>query len=145
MIINIRHTGIVVNDLDLMSKFYLSLGFVENNRAVEVGNFIDQVVNIPNVKIEWIKLKSPDGSLLELLKYHSHPVELNLDNLKTNDLGCSHLAYTVTNIEDICKRIKMSGGSVENLPSLSTDGKVKVAYCRDPEGVLLEVVEEIIS
>ena len=92
MIINIRHTGIVVNDLDLMSKFYLSLGFVENNRAVEVGNFIDQVVNIPNVKIEWIKLKSPDGSLLELLKYHSHPVELNLDNLKTNDLGCSHLA-----------------------------------------------------
>ena len=145
MILNVRHTGIVVNDLDLMSKFYLSLGFIENNRAIEEGNFIDQVVNISNVKLEWVKLKSPDGSLLELLKYHSHPIELNLDNLKTNELGCSHLAYTVSDIENICKKIKNIGGSVENLPSLSSDGKVKVAYCRDPEGVLLEVVEEIIS
>lgn len=145
MILNVRHTGIVVNDLDLMTKFYLSLGFVENKRAIEEGEFIDQVVNISNVKLEWVKLMSPDGSLLELLKYHSHPIELDLDNLKTNDLGCSHLAYTVANIEDICKMIIMNGGSIENPPSLSTDEKVKVAYCRDPEGVLLEVVEEIIK
>ena len=35
MILNVRHTGIVVNDLDLMTNFYLSLGFVENKRAIE--------------------------------------------------------------------------------------------------------------
>ena len=37
--------------------------------------------------------------------------------------------------------ISLGGGSIVNNPAISTDGKVKVAYCHDPEGVLLEIVE----
>ena len=65
MIINIRHTGIVVNDLEKMANFYRHLGFKDESRLVEKGSFIEQVVNIPLVKIEWIKLRSPDGFLIE--------------------------------------------------------------------------------
>jgi len=55
MIKNIRHTGIVVHDLAKISAFHRQLGFVDESRAVEEGAFIEQVVNIPDVRLEWIK------------------------------------------------------------------------------------------
>tara|TARA_B100000795_G_C22795625_1_gene439215 strand:- start:1123 stop:1557 length:435 start_codon:yes stop_codon:yes gene_type:complete len=143
MIINIRHTGIVVNDLEKMANFYRKLGFKDESRLVEKGSFIEQVVNIPLVKIEWIKLRSPDGFLIELIQYLSHPKELSKEKSKSNDLGCSHVAYTVSDSEKVCALISSAGGSVENPPAISPNGKVKVAYCHDPEGVLMEIVELI--
>ena len=143
MIKKVRHTGIVVSDLKKMSKFYESLGFVEFSSEIETGHFIDSVVNIANVKVEWIKMKSPDGFLLELLQYHSHPMPLNSEAFKSNDLGCSHLAYTVNDINNLCEKIVAGGGSITNKPVISPNGKVKVAYCNDPEGVLIELVEEL--
>ena len=143
MIKNIRHTGIVVHDLAKMSAFYRQLGFVDESRAVEEGVFIEQVVNISDVRLEWIKMRSADGYLLQLIKYHSHPHALRLERAKANDLGCSHVAYTVDDIDNACEIIRTAGGSVENLPAIAPDGKVKVAYCYDPEGVLMEIVEVI--
>jgi len=143
MIKGVRHAGIVVHDLKKMERFYKGLGFKEKSRAIEEGGFIDQVVDISDAKVEWVKMSSPDGYLLELLQYHSHPKVLGSGKAKSNDLGCSHLAFTVDNIKQACEKITNTGGSTVNLPAISPDGKVKVAYCNDPEGVLIEVVEEI--
>jgi len=143
MIVNVRHTGIVVRDIDRMAEFYRSLGFVDDNRAIEEGEFIDQVTGLKNTKLEWIKMKSPDGYLLELLQYHSHPIDEKVINANSNKLGCSHLAYTVKSLADTCRLIKQSGGSVVNEPAISPNSMVKVAYCHDPEGVLIEIVEEL--
>ncbi|MDB9976118.1 VOC family protein [Candidatus Thioglobus sp.] len=141
MIIGLRHTGIVVRDLEKMIIFYQSLGFVEENRDTEVGDFIDQVTGINQVELEWIKLKSPDGCLLELLKYHSHPENRKIKNSNSNKLGISHIAYTVNDIDETCNKIVKAGGSLVNPPAPSSDGNVKVAYCHDLEGVLMEIVE----
>jgi len=144
MIEAIRHTGIVVNDLDCQISFYRVLGFSELSRKQEIGPFIDQVTGIDSVEVEWVKMKAPDGSVLELLKYHSHSLPIAQQEATSNQMGCSHIALTVTEINKICRAIENSGGSVVNSPALSPDGHVKVAYCHDPEGVLIEVVEEII-
>ena len=40
MIKNLRHTGIVVNDLDKCISFYLNLGFYEVSREIENGNYM---------------------------------------------------------------------------------------------------------
>jgi catechol 2,3-dioxygenase-like lactoylglutathione lyase family enzyme len=141
MIKDIRHTGIVVRDLAKMTDFYKSLGFVEINRDIEQGNFIDTVTGIKHVKLEWIKLRLPDYSILELLKYHSHQEKADLKKQKSNKLGCSHIAFSVDNIEDVCGEIIKLGGSLVNLPILTNDKKVKVAYCHDSEGNLMEIVE----
>lgn len=68
---------------------------------------------------------------------------LGLGVSKSNELGCSHLAYTVHDINISCKKIILGGGSIKNDPVISPNGKVKVAYCHDPEGVLIELVEEL--
>ena len=73
MIINIRHTAIVVSNLKNSKSFYKGLGFSEYKEKKEVGTYIDKVTGIDNVTLKWAMLKSPDGSVLELLQYFSHP------------------------------------------------------------------------
>tara|TARA_B100000929_G_C15408905_1_gene387223 strand:- start:281 stop:712 length:432 start_codon:yes stop_codon:yes gene_type:complete len=141
MIKAVRHTGIVVRDLEKSTEFYCALGFVKDNQAIEEGNFIDTVVGLQNTKLEWVKLKAPDGYLLELLQYHSHPESTEITQQKSNKLGCSHMAFSVDNIDRICEKIEQLGGFVINPPALTNDKKIKVAYCHDLEGVLMEIVE----
>ena len=141
MIKAVRHTGFVVRDLEKSAEFYCALGFVEDNRAIEEGDFIDTVVGMQNVKLEWVKLKAPDGYLLELLQYHSHPEQKEIAKQRSNQLGCSHLAFSVDDIDTVCKEIKKIGGSVVSPPALTNDKKVKVVYCHDNEGNLMEIVE----
>ena len=141
MIKDVRHTGIVVRNLEKSVEFYRALGFVEDNRDTEEGIFIDTVVGLQNTKLEWVKLKAPDGYLLELLQYHSHLEQKEIVKQKSNQLGCSHLAFSVDDIDVVCEKIDKLGGSMVNLPVLTDNKKVKVVYCHDNEGNLMEIVE----
>lgn len=143
MISSYRHTGLVVRDLERSIKFYEGLGFSLWKREMEFGRFIDTVVGIENVKVETAKLKGKDQSMIELLQYHSHPLVKPISLSPSNQLGCSHIAFTVSDIDSTCIQIKNLGGSIVNPPILSNNGMVKVAYCHDNEGVLMELVEEI--
>jgi catechol 2,3-dioxygenase-like lactoylglutathione lyase family enzyme len=143
MITKIRHFGIVVQDLGKSIRFYEDLGFSLWKREMESGSFTDQVVDLPQVEIETAKLKSSCGAMIELLQYHSHPIQKERAPQPSNHLGCSHIAFTVESIENMLHTIQISGGNLVNKPALAPTGQVKVAYCHDPEGNLLEVVEEI--
>jgi len=143
VIINIRHTGIVVSNIKKSKFFYESLGFATFATKIEKGDFIDQLTGFNGVILEWVKLKSKDGFVLELLQYHTHSDQSDLAVIPPNRLGYSHMAITVENVHESCNKIKSLGGSVVNKPSVSEDGKVRLAYCYDIEGVLLEVVEEL--
>lgn len=143
MILKTRHTGLVVRDLQRSILFYESLGLKKWRQEVESGTYIDTVVGISNVRIEWAKLKCPDESLLELLQYHSHPEAQEKIDSPPNRLGCSHIAFTVENIEKTCEQILQLGGTIVNAPVMAPNGLVKVAYCHDIDGILLEIVEGI--
>ncbi len=79
--------------------------------------------------------------MLELLQYHSHPEQREVTKQKSNQLGCSHLAFSVIDIDVVCEAVKKMGGSMINPPALTNDKKVKVVYCHDTEGNLMEIVE----
>ena len=143
MIKNLRHTGIVVNNLEKCISFYLNLGFYEVSREVETGEYIDSLVGLKNVKLECAKLALKENITLELLKYHSHPYKNNDLPRLSNRVGCSHIALTVSNILECFKLISENGGGAINKIQTSPDGKVKVVYCYDPEGNIIEVVEEL--
>ncbi|MBM9546263.1 VOC family protein [Leptospira sp. 201903074] len=145
MIIKTRHTGLVVRKLSESLKFYEALGFVLWKREIEEGRFIETVVGIGSVKLETAKMHASDGSMIELLEYHSHPLKKEKVNSPSNTLGCSHIAFTVDDIERTCELIKTLGGNIVNDPALSPSGMVKVAYCHDIDGILLELVEEVAS
>lgn len=145
MVLNTRHTGFVVLDLEKFIKFYEGLGLKLMTRMIEESDYIDKLVGLTNVKLEWAKLSLPDGSLIELLQYHTHIDSSNRDEevQLSYRLGCSHIALTVTDIEQAIEFICLSGGSFKNKYQISPDGKVKVAYCYDMEGNILEIVQEL--
>ena len=60
-------------------------------KEIESGSFLDQLVGIPGIKIEIEQMKSPCGSMIELLQYLSHPKKKKIEPQPSNQLGCSHL------------------------------------------------------
>lgn len=145
MILATRHTGIVVRDLSKSLVFYKDiLGLTILKRTTESGTYIEQLVGIPGVILEWVKLKAKDGSLVELIQYHSNSnISQKVGNLPSDRLGCSHIAFTVTDIDNVYKTLCDKGYHCNSNPQVSPDGLVKVLYCHDPDGIILEFVQEL--
>ena len=143
MVLNTRHTGIVVRDIEQAVTFYEGLGMICISRMLEEGEYIDNLVGLGKTRLEWAKLKLPDGSLVELLQYHSHPDDGFPDLQESYKLGCSHIAFTVSDINKVVEYFIENGGSIKHLPQLSPDKKVKVLYCYDIEGNIIEMVEQL--
>ena len=141
MMIGTRHTGIVVENLEIALRFYLGLGFSVQSEDVEEGPFIDQVTGLDKVKLKWVKMKLPDGSLLELLQYQQPTRGQKKTKQLSNEMGVSHVAFTVKNMDRICEQIVRLGGGLVNEPALTENSLFKVAYCYDVEGNLFEIVE----
>ncbi|MCW8899137.1 MAG: VOC family protein [Gammaproteobacteria bacterium] len=144
---SIRHVGFVVKDLELSLKFYSDiLGLEVYRRFTEEGDFIDKLTGINNVKLEWVKLIIPKGGLIELLQYHSHPDPDISDGVKrseSNRLGCSHVALTVTNLSDLYGELISNGYECKSEPLIAPGGKAKILYALDPDGAILELIEDL--
>ena len=146
MVLAVRHTGIVVRDLVRSETFYSeTLGFVAYARDRETGPFISRLVGIPDVDVSWVKLKSSDGSVLEILQYHSHPDGSAFEAAASNKVANGHLALTVENLDELYRNLKELGLPCQGVPQIAPHGKVKVLYAHDPDGVILELVEELVQ
>ncbi|MCZ7611845.1 glyoxalase [Candidatus Kuenenia stuttgartiensis] len=146
MILATRHTGLVVRDLDKAVVFYCDiLGLSIFKRMKESGSYIERVVGIPGVALEWIKLKANDGSLVELIQYHSSSViSQEIENSPSDRLGCSHIAFTVNDIDRLYSALIGNGYHCNSVPQPSPDGTVKVMYAHDPDGIIVELVQELV-
>jgi len=139
---NIRHFGIVITDLEKSLHFYRDLlGLKIQKEMAEEGKFIDNILDLQNVKVRTIKMSADDGGLIELLYYESHPRVAEKKEIYS--VGASHVAFTVENLDDVYKRLKENGVRFNCAPQTSSDGKVKVTFCYDPDGIPIELVEEI--
>jgi catechol 2,3-dioxygenase-like lactoylglutathione lyase family enzyme len=143
MTIAIRHVGLVVADLEMSLKFWCdTMGFVVSRQMEESGPYIDGMLGLKDVRVTTVKLAAPDGNLLELLHFHSHPDKQHWEG-KPYSTGFTHIALTVQDLDETLRRLKRVGATVPAEPQLSPDGQVKVIYASGPEGVLLELVEVI--
>lgn len=144
MIKNIRHTGIVVDDLNKSLDFYTKkLGFKVSNYMDESGPFIEKVLGLNNVFVTTVKMSLDGGQMIELLDFTSH--KKNSLEREINDIGPTHMAFTVHNIDTIYNDFKDDGVEFISKPEVSEDGYVKVAFCKAPEGTFIELVELIES
>lgn len=141
MITQIRHTGLVVANLDAALHFWcVVLGFVETRKMDEMGPHIDAMMGLKDVRLTTAKLSAPDGGMIELLYFHSHPDRPSWTGTPYST-GFTHIAMTVKSIAQVCEKLAQEGCVFFAKPQHSPDGKVKVTYCQGPEGVLLELVE----
>ena len=102
------------------------------------------LVGIKEVTVEYAKMEIADGIVLELVQYHSHPPKKNNTLYPSNRHGCSHLALTVDDIDQIYSKLMSYDGAHCNSPPLrSPDGNVRVFYAHDPDGIILELVQDL--
>ena len=160
MVKNIRHTGIVVTDVEQSLFFYEHLlGFKIKVDQLETGNFVSTILGLEDVVVRTIKLSlqadivNPiQDSMIELLHFKSYNVQnehtsTNIQHSfkKLYNIGITHIALTVKDIDSLYQQIKNAGFSFYSSPQTSPNGQAKVAFCKGPDGEYLELVQELIS
>ena len=109
MITSIRHIGLVVSDLQNSIKFWSEvMGFIVLRQMEESGPHLDAMMGLKDVRVTTVKLSAPDGHLLELLCFHSHPKKNRWEGTPFST-GLTHIALTVNDLEETCRRLKLVG------------------------------------
>jgi len=142
MITNVNHTSFTVRDLDRSLSFYRDLlGLELISLAGRDPAFSEKVTGIAGAKLKVAYLQAP-GHRLELIQYFSPPGK-KLD-LRTNNVGCSHLAFNVDDLLKMYADLKAKGvrfkSSPQEVPAGPNKGTLTV-YLTDPDGITLELLQ----
>ncbi|MFN0166969.1 MAG: VOC family protein [Bryobacteraceae bacterium] len=137
----IRHTGIVVSNMEMSLPFYRDLlGLKVWWDPIEEGPMVEAVTAVPGARIHTVKLKAPDGVSIELPHYLNTPRPVPPLNA-SNNVGCNHVALQVGDLDALYRKASAQGIRFHTPPTLAGGGKAKVTCCREPEGVIVELVE----
>ena len=144
MLKSFYHTGFVVEDLERSVAFYADvLGMRIATRMDRQGETINQILGFPNAHIKGAFLDKEEGHQLELIQYIS-PTG-GRARFERNDLGASHLAFFVEDLDRFYAETSQKGLRFNNPPASQFDdqGRVsmKACYAQDPDGNWLEFVE----
>ena len=139
---NTRHFGIVVSDLEKSIKFYEDLGLKIIKQMDESGEHIDKMLSLKDVNVITVKMSAPENDTLIELLYYKSPKSIHIDR-KINDFGPSHLAFTVNNLNEYYEKLLKKGIEFFSSPQLSPDKTVLVVFCNDPNGIPIELVEQL--
>jgi catechol 2,3-dioxygenase-like lactoylglutathione lyase family enzyme len=139
-----RHVGIVVKDIAKTKDFWINLiGFKLHIDAKEISPYIDELLGIANPELRTVKLIDENGFIIELLKFANYPAKDNWEgNLATT--GLTHIALTVSDLESLTSKLKENDYKFISEIKNSPNGAVKVVFVKGPEGLMLELVEQLV-
>jgi len=137
------HVGITVADLDLVTAFFVGLGFQIEGRMVLEGDFVDTVIGIPNSRSEIVMLRPPDGRTgLELSSFMQPDHEPGSPAAMSTELGLRNIAFEVGDLEGILDRLAADGyGLVGGVGQY--EQMWRMAYVRGPEGIIVSLAQRI--
>tara|TARA_Y100001970_G_scaffold294368_1_gene451854 strand:+ start:42219 stop:42680 length:462 start_codon:yes stop_codon:yes gene_type:complete len=140
LIIKSHHTAVSVKDFDSALKFYIEmLGFEsigEIRDRCEPG--FAEATGVPNGKAHWAMLKN-DNYHIELFQWVNPIGELAAN--RQCDLGYTHIALQVKNIDAAYEKVIASGFKTLSPPLTLRGGAAKAIYIQAPEDNITELVE----
>jgi catechol 2,3-dioxygenase-like lactoylglutathione lyase family enzyme len=153
-IIGHRHTGIIVQDFEMMLEFYLGLGLQLRRRDVERGPFVEKLLGIEGIILETAKLILYNEEI-----DYKYRFQLEIMNIKNNiskqentneyfnimeKQGILDLAFTVDNIEEVIQYILSKDGTILNQPIKTKVGYPALhLYATDPENNVLHLAQNL--
>jgi catechol 2,3-dioxygenase-like lactoylglutathione lyase family enzyme len=138
-----EHVGIVVEDLEAATAFFVELGLELQGKGQVEGGWVDRVVGLEGVRVEYAMVETPDGQgRLELVRFLSPSVRDGDGHTPANVLGIRHVAFAVDDIDAAVAAVRAHGGElvgeVENYEDI-----FRLCYVRGPEGIIVELAERI--
>jgi catechol 2,3-dioxygenase-like lactoylglutathione lyase family enzyme len=139
-----EHIGIVVNDLDAATAFFVELGLELQGNTRVGGDQVDRINGLEGVDAEITMLATPDGDgVVELAKYHSPSGPDGDPRAPANTPGFRHLLFRVDDLGDTLARLQNHGaelvGEVEQYEDMYL-----LCYIRGPEGIIVEIAEKLV-
>ena len=133
----------MVNDIEKTRDFWINLlGFNLQIEAKEESPYIDELLAIKDPSLTTVKLIDSKGFIIELLKFENYQVENSWSgDLKT--IGLTHIALTVDNLDELVEILRKLDYQTLSEIKASPSKKVKVVFVRGPEGIMLELVQEL--
>ena len=145
--INIRHTGIYVDNITETAAFYknvfVMIAVCENQE--DSNTLLDKLFGVVGAKILTTKLiteygrNNGTGDMIELVKIVNGP-EIKNAHFRLFDYGASHIAIGVNNLDSVAKKIITNGGSMQTKIVTHSNGN-KFAFAKDNEGNWIELIE----
>jgi catechol 2,3-dioxygenase-like lactoylglutathione lyase family enzyme len=137
------HVGVVVDDLEGATRFFLDLGCELEGRAPVEGDWVDKVIGLDHVRAELVVVRTPDGSgRLEVSKFISPADAGPAEPAPSNRLGIRHIAFTVDDLDGMVGRLTATGtqlvGEVQNYADV-----YRLCYVRGPEGIIVELAQRL--
>lgn len=141
MLRKIDHIGIVVADLVRAKEFFLALGFILVRGGPLQGQWIDEVLQLSDVRAEYLALHLPDTQTnIELLKFYTPEGKREPSLGVSNQIGIRHIAFEVSNIESTVADLKKRG--ITFFSDIKVyNGRKKLCYFSGIEGIILELAE----
>lgn len=100
-------------------------------------------VGLNDVKVACVGLGTLDGQTwIELIKFYTPSDEKDIQQPFANTLGIRHIAFAVEDIEAVVAKLKTKGTDIFS-EIQQYEESYKLCYVRGPEGIILELAEEI--
>jgi catechol 2,3-dioxygenase-like lactoylglutathione lyase family enzyme len=137
-----------VDDLAAATEFFVQLGQELEGEAPVEGRWVDRVVGLEGVRSQIAMLRTPDGhGRIELSKFHA-PSSDQGDNrwASANAPGIRHVSFAVEGIDAIVAGLRARGTELvaELVGELERyEDSYRLCYVRGPEGIIVELAEQI--
>jgi catechol 2,3-dioxygenase-like lactoylglutathione lyase family enzyme len=138
----LHHAGLATHDMDGLLGFYGGLLGLEAVFELEweVGNpDNDAVVGLPDSAARLVMLRA-GAAHLELFEFRNPVGRAAVRDRNVNDVGISHVCLDVDDARAEHDRLTAAGVTFHG-PVQEIAGQVRVAYCRDPDGNVVELQE----
>jgi catechol 2,3-dioxygenase-like lactoylglutathione lyase family enzyme len=88
-------------------------------------------------------LRTPDGhGIIELSEFHSPKDENEIQTPLANTLGIRHICFAVDELDGLVSKLKKHGAELIG-EIVNYENSYKLCYIRGPEGIILELAEQL--
>ncbi len=139
--VRLDHVGITVSDLDLATAFFLKLGLEIEGRMTMEGQFVDDVIGIPDSRSEILTLRGPDGGPGVELSCFERPDALpSTPEPMSNHLGIRNVAFEVDDLDAVLATLAEDGyGLIGRVGEY--EGMWKMTYVRGPDEIIVALAQ----
>ena len=137
------HVGMVVDDLNAATEFFVSIGLVLQGESEVEGEWVDRIIGLEGVRSRIAYLETPDGhSHIELSTFQSPPSPTGDPTAPTNAPGLRHISFAVTDLDAVLAGLRERGVQLVGEVQQYEDA-YRLCYVRGPEGIIVELAEEL--
>jgi catechol 2,3-dioxygenase-like lactoylglutathione lyase family enzyme len=137
------HVGIVVEDLEAATEFFVELGLERQGGGTVEGELADRIVGLEGIRAEITMLQTRDGQRrLELVKFHSPSTPDGDSRAPANAPGIRHLAFVVDDVDAAVAGLRARGTELVG-EVVSYENSYRLCYVRGPEGIIVELAEPL--